>query len=402
MRHLLLAVVIASSACSKTPEEAAQLYTAMVSDGFQSRGGVAVSEQHAIADLELIESSESTSIRVGAEAGLNGRILNRDSGLRVALLYLDRGVSAPALGDSGALESGSPIHVGFFGADGVEKVSGAVTGIRSHKKRWYFETNAALKEEHVGTGVYSDSGELIGVYAFELTPELRYILPIEYLTALKGAPAASVVSQQPSDAFQARAKEAAASNVTLTPPPKFSDLTVAFNFANTSLIGKIEHLRNQGESVVPDQVNWVLSAVGDGKEREEVAKGAFDETNLQWHMDEEKQKNKREVLLAQFGEELVSKQFDPYNDGELRFRIAAGSYCDKIQEATAYALVIDLGDGRQSDELTYNDLVNVCAGLEAGDGAAWEKEWGMPEPAAAKPGKKSGKGKKRRKGRKRR
>ncbi|MEM6531015.1 MAG: hypothetical protein AAF654_00260 [Myxococcota bacterium] len=101
--------------------------------------------------------------------------------------------------------------------------------------------------------------------------------------------------------------------------------------------------------------------------------------------------------MAQFGEELVGSQFDPYDRGELRFRIAAGSYCDTVQEAAAYALVVALGDGRRTEELTYNDLVNVCAGLEPGDGAEWEAAWGMPAPEAVEPGKKNKKRKKRRK-----
>ncbi|MEO0812525.1 MAG: hypothetical protein AAFY60_06655, partial [Myxococcota bacterium] len=68
-----------------------------------------------------------------------------------------------------------------------------------------------------------------------------------------------------------------------------------------------------------------------------------------------------EELVAQFGESTAKERLDPYESGELRFRIPGNAFCDKVADATAYALVVELGDGRKTDELTYGDLLNVCA-----------------------------------------
>ncbi len=395
MRYCIIALAVLTG-CTKTPEEAVQAFSATVSDGFQSRGGVAVGEQHAVADLSLIDTSESTNVRIGAELGLEGRILNRTEPLGVAILYLNRTISAPTLGDSGALDVGANLHAGKFDAEGISKVSSTVSGIRYHEKRWYLETSLPLTEEQVGTGVFGDDGALVGLYAFELTPELRYVLPIEYVTAVPEGPATNVVDHEASEAFNLRAKNAAGSDVQLTPPPTFESLAVSHNFANRDLVGIVKHLQKKGEAPSPATVAWSLAAAVSDDERKEVASGTLGEANAQWHVDEDAQKSARAVLAAQFGEAMAAERLDPYENGELRFRIPSTSYCREVEAGTAYALVIDLGDGRKTEELTYGDLVNVCAGLEAGAGAAWVESWGM---ASAKPAKKGKKRKGRRGGR---
>lgn len=387
MRHLLISVLMLAG-CTKTPQEAVQTFTATVSDGFQARGGVAVGDRHAVADLSLIETSDSTIVRIGPEVGLNGRILNRTEPLGVAILYLDRAISAPTLGDSGALDVGSTLYAGKFEETGITEVAAAVTGIRFHQKRWYLETTLPLGEEQIGTGVFDDNGALVGLYGFELTPALRYVLPIEYVTAVPDGPAANVVDHDASSTFSAHAQEAAASEVDLVPPPTFESLEVQHNFAHRDLVGVITHQRKKNAAFDPATVTWKLAAVVSDDERTEVATGALSAQHAQWHTDEAAQAADRAEWVARFGEEMAAERLDPYQRGDLRFRIPASAYCAKVAAGSAYALTLDLGDGRKTEELTYGDLVNVCADLEAGEGTAWVESWGFSPSLPERKGKK--------------
>lgn len=397
MRFSALAALMLVVGCTKTPEEAVQAHSATVSNGFESRGAVALTAQHALVHLELIETSETTPLRVGPEAGLQGRILNRDEGLSSALVYLDRSIDAPALGDSGALELGSTLHTGAFGKEGIEHHTGKVTGIRTHKKRWYLETDLKLTESQLGAGLFNDEGELVGIYAFELTPSLRYVLPVEYLSAVDKAIGAGISDHDASEAFKVRADEASKSSVVLAPPPSFEDLEVKHNFARTDLVGSVTCMSKKDAPLDPAAATWILSSVVDADKREPIALGALGAEHSQWHHDAEAQKKSREELVAQFGESTAKERLDPYESGELRFRIPGNAFCDKVADATAYALVVELGDGRKTDELTYGDLLNVCAGMEEGDGAAWVSAWAMEPVKTAKATKKGKKRKRRRK-----
>lgn len=396
-------LTLTAIACTKTPQQAIESSTASVTDGFRSRGGVALSDQHVVADLELIETSESTSVRVGLEPPKDGRIITREAGLGLAVIYVDSGVDGSALGDSGALEIGATIHAGVFGAAGISMKSGQISGVRFHKKRWYFETDLALPEAGRGAGVFSDSGELIGVYAFQLAPGLNYILPVEYVVSTADGPAASALEHEASASFTARAKEASESDIVLEPPPRFESLTTRHNYAHRDLVGVVTHQRNDAPQF--ETIAWTLAAVNDKTTRTPIANGTLGDSTAEWSMDEEELKSQREALVTRFGEELATERFDPYQLGELRFRIPGAAYCKAVEPGVAYALTVQVDPERKTEEMTYGDLANVCADLEAGDGATWLESWGIAAKTAvetAPRGKKKRKGKKKRRRRGRR
>lgn len=391
MRHIIVMGLIAS-ACSQTPEEAIRSSTASVSDGFSARSGVAIASNFAVSDLELIETSQSTDIRIGSEPAQNGRILARKESMNLALINLGTSTKAPTIGDSGGLAPGAPIHAGVFAADGITMKSGTVTGIRNHKGRWYIETDLALPESARAAGVVNESGELVGLFDFQLTEKLNYVLPVEYVISELGS-LSDITGAKPSEAFAGRAKTAAESKSVLETPPTYESLEAKYNFAHRDLVGKISHLRKKDEPFDPAVVRWTLHAKNpDGAE--EVASGTLSETTSQWHIDEDAEKARRARLAESLGESIAKERLDPYRSGELRFRIPSNAYCKSVREGLAYELVVNVGDDRKTEPFTYSDLINICAGFEAGDGAEWVQSWGMV--AAKEPAPKGAKKRKRR------
>lgn len=375
-------------ACEVPPDEAAKRSTVLVTDGFRTRGGVAVTSEHILVPLEIGTAGEKVSVKTPTGETFEARVLKKDEANELALLYQKLATLDEASpGDSGALAEGSPVTALVYDHEGKSKVvAGAITGWRNHKSHAYVEADLDVGPEAIGSGLFDASGKLVATIGFVLGPKLVFALPIDYaMREPKSLTSSFVDAGAASDGFKAK-RDAAKKDTTVIPkPPAFADLAPNYHFSHTAVVGYFSMLDKKDAPITDKPARWKLEAIDVERKKRVLAEGELVPPFLQWNVTAERTQARADELAMLFGKSFVEHAFAPFAYGELRWRLPFSLYCSKVTGDEVHNFVITLADGRTGGELGFPDLVNVCTGQEAGDGTAWEKAWGMDTAAAATP-----------------
>lgn len=380
MRRAGIAIAVFLLSCSpKTPTEAASAYDVQVSDGFRNRGGVALTEKHVITDLEIVKSAETARIYTGQGKSHGAAVLSRDSATAVGVLFVeDDTLDAAPIGDSGKLSVGAPLATQIF--DDKSKptiIAGQFTGWRYHQGRAYLETDIAVNDATRGAGVFDSRGTLVGVLAFALTSKLNYALPIEYLTTGQGVAASLVTGHTPSQEFNVQHEAAKKHPASLTRPLDFNTVQSEYRYSRSAIVGRMFILDKKDGGAHNHPMAFKLVATNAEKKSRTIAEGLIEPPNMKWSSSEQERRKKAEELRNAFGDVYLDANFNPYDYGEIRYRIELSQFCKDVTAEEVHNFTVTLADGRNTGAFGYSDLVNVCAAREDGDGGEWEKAWGM-------------------------
>lgn len=394
-RSFSLAAVLGlciSTACDVPPDEAAKRSTVLVTDGFRTRGGVAITNEHILVPLEIGTAGEKVSVKTPTGETFEARVLKKDEANELALLYQKLATLDEASpGDPGALAEGSPVTALVYDHEGKSKVvAGTITGWRNHKSRAYVETDLDVGAEAIGSGLFDASGKLVATIGFVLGPKLVFALPIDYaMREPRSLTSSFTDGGASSDAYKAK-RDAAKKDTTVIPkPPAFADLMPTYHFSHTAVVGFFSMLDKKDAPVTDKPVRWKIEAIDVERKKRTLAEGELAPPFVQWNVTAERTQARADELSKLFGKSFVEHAFAPFAYGELRWRLPFSLYCSKVTGDEVHNFVITLADGRTGGELGFPDLVNVCGGQEAGDGTAWEAAWGMSTATAEPPTSKS-------------
>ncbi len=405
MRRALGVVVLslALGGCSKTPEEAAKLYNVQTSNGFKFAGGVAVTDQHILTDLSLFETQKSGQVLDNTGKNFGAAKLSKDDFSRVVVLYAeDEVLPAAKIGSSDDLTEGAKLATQVYNEKGEpELLVGAFRGWQFGDGVGYLVTDINAPKESIGAGYFGPDGKLVGLQVTK-RGKSTLLLPIEYVVNGPKAVTNTLIGEHlDSEAFAAKRAEGEKHPDPIPEPPSFEQILWEFAFSRTALVGAVVMMDKKDGPAHAAPVKFLLESVDVESKREVVGEGAVEPANLKWAPQAEAFADLKKNAGAIFGDGFVKAELDPYDYGELRFRIPFAPFCAKVDAARVYVLTLTLADGRKASE-NFQDMANICTGAEEGDGTAWEKEWGMSSaagaaPAAADDDDKGGKAKKKKK-----
>ncbi|MBN1961424.1 MAG: trypsin-like peptidase domain-containing protein [Deltaproteobacteria bacterium] len=399
---LVFCLVIVSCTKTQTPEEAAKAYAVQITNGFTGRGGVLITDEHVIGDVSLVPSTGETQF-IHAGKAVNAGLQKRDGNFGV-LIARNAKLDGAAIGNSSTLKPGDILTL-QSGEDGttVALKTAKFTAWRIHKGRAYMEIDFIPPKNDEGTGVFGPDGRLVGLLAFTLGDNLTYVLPIEYLTTGPQALTTKILgAKEPSAQFIKMRDEAATKkNQELLPPPNYKRPRVEQFYSRKALIGRIIMLdKPAAEGSHTKPIKYQIEAIDQLRARRTIAKGSLAAKSQQWVLiPEDKKQELLKNVESQFGADYINTQISPYEWGELRYRIPFSLFCSKVTEDEVHALTLTLADERNSGEIPFADLVNICGAIEESEGDKLEQEWNMASKSTAAANKKE---KKKKKGKKKR
>jgi len=401
VRYLTFILLLPPLACSETPEEA-MAHTVQVSTGLQRQGGVLLGETHVVTPLAIVERFDLPTVIDQSGEEIESRVVRRDSDHGVALILIKKKLSGANLGASTEVAEGATVLARVIDADGeTHDMIGTTSGYRYHKSTAYLQTDIEIEKEHIGAGVFTAGGELIGILALP-RGKMSYVLPIEYIQNGKEALSnhhelrRAIGVGRDSAEFATQRAEADKHPEELPDPMGFNEIGPVHSFSRTALIGELTMLAKKDQPLKGQRITFEVELLGD--ERRTVAEGPIHKSNLRWVPAPDLVAAISTTQEAAFGKDYVAREIEPYDLGFLYFRVPYAPFCAKIKGGGFSALTLSFEDGRSTDEMKYSDLANVCAGKGSEIGTTLEAEWGFKVKAVdAKDKKKAGKKKKKKK-----
>ncbi len=405
MRRAIALIFLMIPACegAKSPEEAAGASVVQVTDGFRFGGGVIITDQHVLSQAAMVRNVEDASVVDSTGKGSRARVTGRNMELNSAMLFIEAG-SLPKvkIGDSTTVVEGSPVATQLFDAQGKPTLkTGTFKGWRYSEGRAYMETDLDTPETNAGAGVIGADGKLIGLQSFKMGSKLTYVLPIEYLTnGPKALTASALGEKKDNPGFVAKRAEAEKHTEALPTPLTYDNLSYEFAFSKTALVGVVRMLDKKDAPVHGQPLKWKFDAIDEAQTKKILGEGTLDATNVKWATSPEALAEVTKSMTDSYGEAWVKENLAPYEFGELRWRLPFAPICGKVTDKEVHTLVLTLADGRATQAMSFNDMVNICAAQEEGEGATMEKDWGFTgEPATAPKAPKAAPTKKRKRGR---
>ncbi len=393
--------------CTKTPEEAARLYNFQTFNGFKSGAGVSVTDQHVLTDLNLFADQKRATVFDAAGKQYGGVRLSKNDYSRVALLFLeDNVVPSASLGTTDALNPGDKLATYAFDEDGKGTLLvGAFRGWQYGEGFAWVTSDIDAPEESVGAGFFGPNGKLIGILAMKRAKS-SYVLPIEYVTnGPKAITSGLLGDKQDSEAFAVHREKGEANSDLIPEPLIYDDIQYEMAFSRTGILAALTLLDSKSNPSGTGAIHYKVEGVDKAEKRTTVVTGTIDKKNQQTASLAEDLAGIKKDAAAVFGDEFVRKEMDPYDYIELRVRLPYSAFCSKVKADQVYVWTLELADGRKVHD-NFNDMVNMCKGLEEAPGDEWEQEWGMGDggataAAVAAPAKAKKKGKKKRRRRRR-
>ncbi|OGR09744.1 MAG: hypothetical protein A2341_13085 [Deltaproteobacteria bacterium RIFOXYB12_FULL_58_9] len=377
----VLPIVLLVCGCSKTPEEAAQLYCIMADNGFQQGGGVAITDAYIITSSALFGEQKTGQITSSKKAGIG--VARQTTAGQVALLYAeDEVLPFASIGSTDDLAEGAKLATYAYDNKGAGKLlTGVVRGWQYGDGTAFIVTDIDSPETANGNGYFGPDGKLIGIQLGKLGKS-TLILPVEYITnGPKAITSGQLGDKQDSENFAAQRKKGQAPPDPLPKPLLYDEVTYEMAFSRTALVGAMVMLDKKDAASRAAPVKFKVEAVDQSHERTVTVQGTIDAANIKWAPMADQLEKIKESSRSTLGATFVTDNLDPYDYGELRFRLPFAPFCPKVEGDKVYVLNVELSDGRKVSE-NFNDMANVCAG-EGGEGDGWEKEWGMAGEAAA-------------------
>jgi hypothetical protein len=403
MRSAVVLVCFSFAACQlKSPEEAAGLYNVQVSDGFRSTGGVAVSKNVVITNLELITNAGSAQILTGSGQGMGGKVAKRDKAIDTGIITVEGGSLDHATpGCSGDVQPGTTLVTAEIDAKGEKKVIQATfTGWRYNEGRAVMETNSEATDAAKGAGYFAPDGTLVGIQVFKMGQKMTYLLPIEYAVAGPKALTARQLGEMKDCESFARIRAEAKKHPDPLPEPVTPDkISNILTISRTAFVGQLTLLDKKEGGAREQPVKFTIDILDAAKNKKTLVEATLDKSNVKWAENADGYKDMNETMGQAFGPDWIKANLEPYVFGDLRFRVPFSVACAKLTDNNAqHVLVLHLGDGRKSPEMGFDTAKDLCAGGPEGEGDAIEKEWGFSAahdgPAAGGGEKKGGKKKK--------
>ncbi|MBI5507362.1 MAG: trypsin-like peptidase domain-containing protein [Deltaproteobacteria bacterium] len=391
MRRGLCFAVVMLAACdgAKTPEEAATLGDVQVTDGFKYAGGVVLTDQHVLTQGAIVKGVEDTSVLDGAAKGHRARVTSRSADLNLAVLYIETGgLQKPAFADSAALAEGAALTAQVFDPQGKASLKTAVfKAWRNHEGRAYLETDFDTPDIATGAGVFGPDGKLCGVLSFKLGTKLTYVLPIEYAThGPKSLTAQIFREKKDSPGFAAKRAEAEQHPEPMPTPKSFDKIDeFEYSFSKTAIVGWMRILDRKGAASHAQPLRYKVEAVNEAQAKRVLAEGHLEASQVKWVAQADEMANLVKNMGAGFGAAWVKENLEPYEYGEVRWRLPISVFCPKVTDKEVHVVNLTLPDGRAPQPMGFNDMVNICGGQEDADGGAWEREWGFPVEVAKAP-----------------
>jgi hypothetical protein len=329
-------------------------------------------------------------------------VAKRDKAIGSGIITVEGGkLDHATTGCSGDLQPGMILVTAEIDAKGEKKIVPATfTGWRYNEGRAVMETNAETTEAAKGAGYFAPDGSLVGIQAFKMGAKLTYVLPIEYaVSGPRALTARQLGEKSDCDSFAEIRAEAKKHPDPLPEPVTPDKISNILTISRTAFVGALTLLDKKDGGARDQPVKFSIDILDAAKNHKTLAEGTLDKSNIKWANNPDGYKDMVETMGAAFGQEWLKANLEPYDFGDLRFRVPFSAVCAKLTDNNAqHVLVLHLGDGRQSPEMSFDTAKELCAGGPEGEGDAIEKEWGFsvardaPAPAAEKKG-----GKKKRK-----